>query len=62
MKMRAFRGIVPCSFVEGYQCFRGTYCFHHQGGETSVFFNDVIFRVLTAASMKVESLMGYIAV
>jgi hypothetical protein len=62
MKMRAFRDIVPCSFVEGDQCFRGTYCFHYQGDETSVFFNDVIFHVLTAARMKAESLMGYIAV
>jgi hypothetical protein len=32
MKMAVYRVVAPCSLVEVYQRFRGTCCFHHQGG------------------------------
>jgi hypothetical protein len=33
MKMTVFWVIAPCSLVEVYRRFRGTYCLHHQGDE-----------------------------
>jgi hypothetical protein len=33
MKMIAFWDIVPCSFIEVDQRFRGAYCLHHQGNK-----------------------------
>jgi hypothetical protein len=32
-KMAVFWIVVPCSPVEVYQCFRGPFCFHHQGDD-----------------------------
>jgi hypothetical protein len=35
MKMTAFWDVAPCSLIEVYGRFRGAYCLHHQGDETS---------------------------
>jgi hypothetical protein len=32
-EMAVFWVVAPCSLVEVYQRFRGSYCLHHQGGE-----------------------------
>jgi hypothetical protein len=32
LKITVLWGVALCSLVEMYQCFEGTYCFHHQGG------------------------------
>jgi hypothetical protein len=33
--MTVFWDVVPCSLVEVYQCFRGVYCIHYQGDDSS---------------------------
>jgi hypothetical protein len=33
MKMTVFWDVAPCSLVDVYRRFRGTYCLHHQGDE-----------------------------
>jgi hypothetical protein len=36
MKMTIFWDVAPCSFIEFYRRFRGTYCLHRQGDHASV--------------------------
>jgi hypothetical protein len=36
MKMAVFWVVAPCRLVEVYRRFRGLYCLHHQGDETSI--------------------------
>jgi hypothetical protein len=35
MNMTVFRDVAPCSLVEVYRRFRGAYCLHYQGDESS---------------------------
>jgi hypothetical protein len=39
LKMRVFWDVVPCSHVGVDRRFRGAYCLHHQGPETSINFS-----------------------
>jgi hypothetical protein len=43
MKMTAFWDIAPCSLVKVDQCFRGSYCLHHQGDKCSLSQKSVVF-------------------
>jgi hypothetical protein len=45
--MTAFWDIMPCTLVEVDRCFRGAYCFRHQGDETSVYFNEPTGRYIS---------------
>jgi hypothetical protein len=35
-KMTVFWDVAPCSLVEDYRHFRGAYCLHHQGDESTI--------------------------
>jgi hypothetical protein len=39
VKFRVFWDVAPCSHVEVDRRFRGAYCFHHQGDESSPLWN-----------------------
>jgi hypothetical protein len=47
-RLWSFWVVTPCSFVSGYQRFRGTCCLHLQG--TTVETSDVIFSYLSSSS------------
>jgi hypothetical protein len=36
MKMTVLWDVAPCSLVEVYWCFKGAYCLHHQGDQSSL--------------------------
>jgi hypothetical protein len=38
MKITVVSGVTPYSLVDGYQCFRGSYCFHLQDKRTYFFY------------------------
>jgi hypothetical protein len=46
VKMTAFWDIEPRSLVEVTRRFRGAYCVHHQGDETSMYFNETTWRYI----------------
>jgi hypothetical protein len=46
VKMTAFWDIEPRSLVEVDRRFRGAYCLHHQGDETSIYFNETTWRYI----------------
>jgi hypothetical protein len=46
VKMIVFWDIAPCSLVQVDRRFRGAYCLHPQGDETSVYFNKTTRRCI----------------